>query len=124
MRQYDVHNEHVIKRTEFLRGLDQLRCNLSCTEMGTIMDIFQSPLRYTIYITYVHLIHIYIDMYIYIFCIISDYKYFNLYVFKILIIVSNKIDLIFQVFTIFDQTRLKYRLIIFNILFFFAGQIM
>ncbi|KAG6799425.1 hypothetical protein HZU73_05159 [Apis mellifera caucasica] len=45
MRQYDVHNEHVIKRTEFLRGLDQLRCNLSCTEMGTIMDIFQSPLR-------------------------------------------------------------------------------
>lgn len=124
MRQYDVHNEHVIKRTEFLRGLDQLRCNLSCTEMGTIMDIFQSPLRYTIYITYVHLIHIYIDMYIYIFCIISDYKYFNLYVFKILIIVSNKIDLIFQVFTIFDQTRLKYRLTIFNILFFFAGQIM
>ncbi|XP_043520481.1 uncharacterized protein LOC122534172 isoform X2 [Frieseomelitta varia] len=45
MRQYDVHNEHVIKRTEFLRGLDQLRCNLTCTEMGTIMDIFQSPLR-------------------------------------------------------------------------------
>lgn len=63
-------------------------------------------------------------MYIYIFSIISDYKYFNLYVFKILIIVSNKIDLIFQVFTIFDQTRLKYRLTIFNILFFFAGQIM
>lgn len=46
MRQYDVHNEHVIKRTEFLRGLDQLRCNLTCTEMGTIMDIFQPPLRY------------------------------------------------------------------------------
>ncbi|KAK9310506.1 hypothetical protein QLX08_000247 [Tetragonisca angustula] len=45
MRQYDVHNEHVIKRTEFLRGLDQLRCNLTCTEMGTIMDIFQPPLR-------------------------------------------------------------------------------
>ncbi|KAK1121499.1 hypothetical protein K0M31_010302 [Melipona bicolor] len=45
MRQYDVHNEHIIKRTEFLRGLDQLRCNLTCTEMGTIMDIFQSPLR-------------------------------------------------------------------------------
>ncbi|KOX77600.1 hypothetical protein WN51_09264 [Melipona quadrifasciata] len=45
MRQYDVHNEHVIKRIEFLRGLDQLRCNLTCTEMGTIMDIFQSPLR-------------------------------------------------------------------------------
>lgn len=66
MRQYDVHNEHVIKRTEFLRGLDQLRCNLSCTEMGTIMDIFQSPLRYTIYITYVHLIHIYRYVYIYI----------------------------------------------------------
>lgn len=46
MRQYDIHNEHVIKRTEFLRALDQLRCNLTCTEMGTIMNIFQSPLRY------------------------------------------------------------------------------
>ena len=45
MRQYDIHNEHVIKRTEFLRALDQLRCNLTCTEMGTIMNIFQSPLR-------------------------------------------------------------------------------
>ncbi|XP_026669887.1 uncharacterized protein LOC108625584 [Ceratina calcarata] len=45
MSQYDPRKEQVIKRTEFLRGLDQLRCNLSCAEMGTIMKVFQSPVR-------------------------------------------------------------------------------
>ncbi|CAL7935870.1 unnamed protein product [Xylocopa violacea] len=58
MRQYDVHNEHVIKRTEFLRGLDQLRCNLTCAEMGTIMKVFQSPLRpdYVDYVKFAELV--------------------------------------------------------------------
>ncbi|XP_076678862.1 uncharacterized protein LOC143374525 [Andrena cerasifolii] len=45
MRPYDVHNELAIRRTEFMRGLDQLRCNLTCAEMGTIMDVFQTPFR-------------------------------------------------------------------------------
>ncbi|XP_017798938.1 PREDICTED: uncharacterized protein LOC108579823 [Habropoda laboriosa] len=52
MRQYDVHNEQVIKRTEFLRGLDQLRCNLTCAEMETIIKVFQAPLRSN-YVNYV-----------------------------------------------------------------------
>ncbi|XP_076248190.1 uncharacterized protein LOC143188044 [Calliopsis andreniformis] len=52
MRQYDAHNELVITRTEFMRGLDQLRCNLSCTEMGTIMNVFQAPSR-SDYVDYV-----------------------------------------------------------------------
>ncbi|CAK9796667.1 hypothetical protein ANTQUA_LOCUS837 [Anthophora quadrimaculata] len=52
MRQYDVHNEQVIKRTEFIRGLDQLRCNLTCAEMETIVKVFQAPLRSN-YVNYV-----------------------------------------------------------------------
>ncbi|KZC06769.1 hypothetical protein WN55_07542 [Dufourea novaeangliae] len=45
MRQYDLHKEFVIKKTEFLRGLDQLRCNLTCTEMATLINVFRSPFR-------------------------------------------------------------------------------
>nr|XP_003701096.1 PREDICTED: uncharacterized protein LOC100876752 [Megachile rotundata]XP_012135529.1 PREDICTED: uncharacterized protein LOC100876752 [Megachile rotundata]XP_012135530.1 PREDICTED: uncharacterized protein LOC100876752 [Megachile rotundata] len=45
MRQYDVHNELVIKKADFMRSLDQLRCNLTCAEIGTIMKVFQSPMR-------------------------------------------------------------------------------
>ncbi|XP_053976671.1 uncharacterized protein LOC128875266 [Hylaeus volcanicus] len=52
MRQYDTHKQLVIKRSEFMRGLDQLRCNLTCTEMGTIMNVFQAPLRAN-YVDYV-----------------------------------------------------------------------
>ncbi|XP_076637045.1 uncharacterized protein LOC143349586 [Colletes latitarsis] len=52
MRQYDVHKQRVIKRSEFIRGLDQLACNLTCTEMATIMKVFQAPLRSN-YVDYV-----------------------------------------------------------------------
>ncbi|XP_029049367.2 uncharacterized protein LOC114879045 [Osmia bicornis bicornis] len=52
MRPYDPRNERVIKKVDFMRGLDQLRCNLSCTEIGTIMKVFQSPLREN-YVDYV-----------------------------------------------------------------------
>ncbi|XP_076647707.1 uncharacterized protein LOC143356146, partial [Halictus rubicundus] len=45
MRQYDPKNEFSIKRTQFIQGLDQLRCNLTCTEMMTLSKVFQSPLR-------------------------------------------------------------------------------
>ncbi|XP_034184983.2 uncharacterized protein LOC117606539 isoform X1 [Osmia lignaria lignaria] len=52
MRPYDPRNEQVIKKVDFMRGLDQLRCNLSCTEIGTIMKVFQSPFREN-YVDYV-----------------------------------------------------------------------
>lgn len=52
MRQYDPNHEFAIKRTQFIQGLDQLRCNLTCTEMMTLSKVFQSPLRSN-YVDYV-----------------------------------------------------------------------
>nr|XP_031846381.1 uncharacterized protein LOC116432948 [Nomia melanderi] len=56
MRQYDFHNEGVIKRSQFLQGLDQLRCNLTCIEIATVMKVFRSPLRpgYVDYVRFGH----------------------------------------------------------------------
>ncbi|XP_012283315.1 uncharacterized protein LOC105701272 [Orussus abietinus] len=45
MQPFDVHKELVIKKADFIRGLDQLRCNLTCNEVATIMRVFQVPLR-------------------------------------------------------------------------------
>ncbi|XP_078046729.1 uncharacterized protein LOC144475059 [Augochlora pura] len=45
MREFDPQNELVIKRTQFAQGVDQLRCNLTCTELKTLSDVFKSPLR-------------------------------------------------------------------------------
>ncbi|KAK2582407.1 hypothetical protein KPH14_004725 [Odynerus spinipes] len=45
MRQFDTHNELSIKMADFVRGLDQLRCNLTMTEVDTIMKIFKSPMK-------------------------------------------------------------------------------
>ncbi|XP_047366820.1 uncharacterized protein LOC124955844 [Vespa velutina] len=45
LKQYDVHNELAITMVDFIRGLDQLRCNLSTTEVDTIVKIFKSPMK-------------------------------------------------------------------------------
>ncbi|XP_015588421.1 uncharacterized protein LOC107264555 [Cephus cinctus] len=45
MRPFDTLNKQVISRADFIRGLDQIRCNLTCTEMATIMEVFRAPLR-------------------------------------------------------------------------------
>ncbi|KAF7987466.1 hypothetical protein HCN44_003228 [Aphidius gifuensis] len=45
LRPFDTHNEMSIKRDEFVRGVDQLRCVLSKAELETIMDIFKAPFR-------------------------------------------------------------------------------
>lgn len=46
MKQYDSRNEQVISREDFVRSLDQLRCNLSCAEVATIMEVFKAPMRF------------------------------------------------------------------------------
>lgn len=45
MRQFDRHNDRTIKRSDFVRSLDQLRCNLTPAEVDTIMKVFQAPLK-------------------------------------------------------------------------------
>ncbi|XP_046829104.1 uncharacterized protein LOC124428730 [Vespa crabro] len=45
LKQYDIHNELAITMVDFIRGLDQLRCNLSTTEVDTIVKIFKSPMK-------------------------------------------------------------------------------
>ncbi|KAF7382800.1 hypothetical protein HZH66_013202 [Vespula vulgaris] len=45
LKQYDTHNELSVSTTDFTRGLDQLRCNLSTTEVDTIVKIFKSPMK-------------------------------------------------------------------------------
>lgn len=46
MTPFDPRRELVIRRSEFIRGLDQLRCNLTCREIETILEVFKAPLRY------------------------------------------------------------------------------
>ncbi|KAG7211846.1 hypothetical protein KM043_011069 [Ampulex compressa] len=45
MKLFDTHNELVITLADFIRGLDQLQCNLTCTEMNTVAKVFKAPLR-------------------------------------------------------------------------------
>lgn len=47
MEQYDKCKEFIIKKADFTRALDQLRCNLTQAEINTIATEFQDPLRYT-----------------------------------------------------------------------------
>ncbi|XP_046608856.1 uncharacterized protein LOC124299634 [Neodiprion virginianus] len=42
---FDPRRELIIGRADFIRGLDQLRCNLSCREIETIFEVFKAPLR-------------------------------------------------------------------------------
>ncbi|XP_074114898.1 uncharacterized protein LOC141537673 [Cotesia typhae] len=44
-RQHDPRNEQVITRSNFIRSLDQLKCNLNLHEVETLIDYFKSPLR-------------------------------------------------------------------------------
>ena len=46
MKQFDVRNEQVISKADFIRSLDQLRCHLSPPEVATIMEVLKSPLRF------------------------------------------------------------------------------
>ena len=46
MRQFDRHNQLVISKFDFIRGLDQLRCGLTTAEIDTITNLFQAPLKY------------------------------------------------------------------------------
>ncbi|XP_015123214.1 uncharacterized protein LOC107045443 [Diachasma alloeum] len=45
LRGFDPRNELAIPRNDFARGMDQIRCNLTPTEIETIMDVFKAPLR-------------------------------------------------------------------------------
>ncbi|XP_018398309.1 PREDICTED: uncharacterized protein LOC108776253 [Cyphomyrmex costatus] len=45
MRQFDRHNQFVISKIDFIRGLDQLRCGLTIAEIDTITKLFQAPLK-------------------------------------------------------------------------------
>ncbi|XP_011302933.1 uncharacterized protein [Fopius arisanus] len=45
LRGFDPRNELVISRSDFVRGMDQIRCNLTPTEIETLMDVFKAPLR-------------------------------------------------------------------------------
>ncbi|XP_069672044.1 uncharacterized protein [Periplaneta americana] len=45
MRDFDRHNQCVISRDEFWRGLDACRFNLSPAEVETLMEVFASPFR-------------------------------------------------------------------------------
>lgn len=46
MRQFDLHNQFVITSTDFIKGLDQLRCGLTTAEVDTITKVFQASLKY------------------------------------------------------------------------------
>lgn len=46
MRQFDTHNHLVIERSDFIRGLDQLRCGLTPAEVDTITKAFQASAKY------------------------------------------------------------------------------
>lgn len=48
MRQFDTHNHFVIERSDFVRGLDQLRCGLTPAEVDTITKAFQASAKYDI----------------------------------------------------------------------------
>ncbi|XP_057325404.1 uncharacterized protein LOC130667663 [Microplitis mediator] len=52
LRQYDPRNEQVITINNFIRGLDQLKCNLNRHEINTLINYFKSPLR-SEYVDYV-----------------------------------------------------------------------
>ncbi|RLU20681.1 hypothetical protein DMN91_007294 [Ooceraea biroi] len=45
MKQFDRNNHLVITKPDFVRSLDQLRCNLTPAEVDTIVKIFQAALR-------------------------------------------------------------------------------
>ncbi|XP_031786123.1 uncharacterized protein LOC100170120 isoform X1 [Nasonia vitripennis] len=45
LRRFDTRNEKVVTRLEFHRGLDQLKCDLTCTEVNTLMDHFTASDR-------------------------------------------------------------------------------
>ncbi|XP_066591621.1 EF-hand calcium-binding domain-containing protein 6 [Prorops nasuta] len=45
MRPYDRLNHSIISKSDFIRSLDLLRCNLSVTEMESIVKAFRSPSR-------------------------------------------------------------------------------
>ncbi|PSN41117.1 hypothetical protein C0J52_19046 [Blattella germanica] len=45
MRDFDRHNQNLITRDDFNRGLDVCRFNLTPVEVNTIMEVFASPLR-------------------------------------------------------------------------------
>lgn len=48
MRQYDKHNHLVLSRIDFIRSLDQLRCNLLPAEVDTITKVYQAPSKYVL----------------------------------------------------------------------------
>ncbi|XP_012253830.2 uncharacterized protein LOC105684778 [Athalia rosae] len=45
LKPFDPRRELIIRRADFIRGLDQLRCNLTCREIETIMEVYKAPLR-------------------------------------------------------------------------------
>ncbi|XP_018359818.1 PREDICTED: uncharacterized protein LOC108759052 isoform X1 [Trachymyrmex cornetzi] len=45
MRQFDRHNQLVVSKLDFIRGLDELRCGLTTAEIDTITKLFQAPLK-------------------------------------------------------------------------------
>ncbi|KAJ9598822.1 hypothetical protein L9F63_026644, partial [Diploptera punctata] len=45
MQHFDRHNQNVISRQDFIRGLDVCRFNLTPVEFNTIAEVFASPLR-------------------------------------------------------------------------------
>ena len=46
IRRFDTRNVRVVTRLQFHRGLDQLKCDLTCTEVKTVMDHYALPDRY------------------------------------------------------------------------------
>jgi hypothetical protein len=40
IRRFDLRNEKVVTRLQFDRGLDQLKCDLTRTEVNSLMDHF------------------------------------------------------------------------------------
>jgi len=46
MCQFDRHNQLVIARPDFIRSLDQLRCDLTPVEIDTITKVFRAPRKY------------------------------------------------------------------------------
>lgn len=46
MEEFDIRHDYLITESEFHRGLDQLHCGLSRTEVAAVIQAYRSKERY------------------------------------------------------------------------------
>ncbi|KAK0166586.1 hypothetical protein PV327_004079 [Microctonus hyperodae] len=52
LSQFDSRHSSTISRNDFIRGLDQMRCNLTPGQLETLMETFKAPLKLSGFIDY------------------------------------------------------------------------